>query len=140
MLSEYRWPIGLGGLLAMSVIACGVLVWVATRPDSQGVGDGHVQVGGLAGIDGIGPQEGHHQHRDEVQGHDPIGRLGGPHQAQEGEQDAGGQQQQGGEGRQGDRTQGSGGAHRMASSTRFSRPSWISRRAWATSSRNMKCT
>ena len=34
VLSEYRWPIGLGGLLAMSVIACGVLVWVATRPDS----------------------------------------------------------------------------------------------------------
>jgi hypothetical protein len=32
--SEYRWPIYLGGLLAMSVVACGVLVWVATRPDS----------------------------------------------------------------------------------------------------------
>lgn len=31
---EYRWPIYLGGLLAMSVVACGVLVWVATRPDS----------------------------------------------------------------------------------------------------------
>lgn len=34
LLSEYRWPIYLGSLLAMSVIACGVLVWVATRPDT----------------------------------------------------------------------------------------------------------
>lgn len=34
LLSEYRWPIYLGSLLAMSVIACGVLVWVATRPDA----------------------------------------------------------------------------------------------------------
>ena len=34
LISEYRWPIYLGGLLAMSVVACGVLVWVATRPDS----------------------------------------------------------------------------------------------------------
>jgi nitrogen fixation protein FixH len=34
LVSEYRWPIYLGGLLTMSVIACGVLVWVATRPDS----------------------------------------------------------------------------------------------------------
>ena len=33
LVSEYRWPIYLGGHLAMSVIACGVLVWVATRPD-----------------------------------------------------------------------------------------------------------
>ncbi len=33
-LSEYRWPIYLGSLLAMSVVACGVLVFVATRPDS----------------------------------------------------------------------------------------------------------
>jgi nitrogen fixation protein FixH len=33
-ISEYRWPIYLGGLLAMSVVACGVLVWVATRPTS----------------------------------------------------------------------------------------------------------
>jgi nitrogen fixation protein FixH len=32
--SEYRWPIYLGSLLAMSVVACGVLVFVATRPDS----------------------------------------------------------------------------------------------------------
>lgn len=34
VLSEYRWQIYIGGLLSMSVIACGVLVWVATRPDS----------------------------------------------------------------------------------------------------------
>lgn len=34
LVSEYRWPIYLGGLLAMSVGACAVLVWVATRPDS----------------------------------------------------------------------------------------------------------
>ena len=34
LVSEYRWPIYLGGLLAMSVVACGVLVWVATRPDT----------------------------------------------------------------------------------------------------------
>lgn len=34
LVSEYRWPIYLGGHLAMSVIACGILVWVATRPDA----------------------------------------------------------------------------------------------------------
>ena len=34
VLSEYRWPIYLGGLLSMSVVACAVIVWVATRPDS----------------------------------------------------------------------------------------------------------
>ena len=34
LMSEYRWPIYLGSLLAMSVVACGVLVWVATRPDT----------------------------------------------------------------------------------------------------------
>lgn len=33
LISEYRWPIYLGGLLTMSIVACGVLVWVATRPD-----------------------------------------------------------------------------------------------------------
>lgn len=32
-ISEYRWPIYLGGLLAMSIAACAVLVYVATRPD-----------------------------------------------------------------------------------------------------------
>ena len=35
VVSEYRWPIYIGGLLTMSVVACGVLVWFATRPDSQ---------------------------------------------------------------------------------------------------------
>ena len=34
VISEYRWPIYLGGLLAMTICASGVLVWVATRPDS----------------------------------------------------------------------------------------------------------
>lgn len=34
LISEYRWPIYLGGHLTMSVVACGVLVWVATRPDT----------------------------------------------------------------------------------------------------------
>lgn len=33
LISEYRWPIYVGGLLTMSVAACGILVWVATRPD-----------------------------------------------------------------------------------------------------------
>jgi len=34
LLSEYRWPIYIGGHLTMSIVACGVLVWVATRPDA----------------------------------------------------------------------------------------------------------
>ncbi len=34
LMSEYRWPIYLGSLLAMSVAAYGVIVWVATRPDT----------------------------------------------------------------------------------------------------------
>lgn len=34
LISTYRWPFILGGLLAMSVIAQGVLVYVATRPDA----------------------------------------------------------------------------------------------------------
>lgn len=34
LLSEYRWPIFVGGLLSMSVVASGVIVWVATRPDA----------------------------------------------------------------------------------------------------------
>jgi len=34
LVSEYRWPIYIGGLLTMSIVACGILVWVATRPDS----------------------------------------------------------------------------------------------------------
>lgn len=34
LLSDYRWPIYIGAHLTMSVVACGVLVWVATRPDA----------------------------------------------------------------------------------------------------------
>jgi nitrogen fixation protein FixH len=34
LISEYRWPIYIAGHLSMSVVACGVLVWVATRPDA----------------------------------------------------------------------------------------------------------
>jgi len=33
-LSYYRWPLYLGGILAMAVVAQGVLVYVATRPDA----------------------------------------------------------------------------------------------------------
>lgn len=32
--SAYRWPIYIGGLLAMSVLASAAIVWVATRPDA----------------------------------------------------------------------------------------------------------
>jgi hypothetical protein len=32
--SEYRWPLYLSGLLAMPIVASGILVFVATRPDS----------------------------------------------------------------------------------------------------------
>lgn len=34
LVSEYRWPIYLASLLSMSVVASGVIVWVATRPDT----------------------------------------------------------------------------------------------------------
>lgn len=34
LVSDYRWPIYIGGHLTMSIVACGVLVWVATRPDA----------------------------------------------------------------------------------------------------------
>ena len=34
LISEYRWPIYIGGHLTMSIVACGVLVYVATRPDA----------------------------------------------------------------------------------------------------------
>lgn len=34
LLDQYRWPIFVGGLLSMSIVASGVIVWVATRPDS----------------------------------------------------------------------------------------------------------
>ena len=34
LLSDYRWPIYIAGHLTMTVVACGVLVYVATRPDA----------------------------------------------------------------------------------------------------------
>ena len=34
VLDEYRWPIYIGSLLAMTIVACAVLVYVATRPDT----------------------------------------------------------------------------------------------------------
>ena len=34
LLSAYRWPIYIGAHLVMSVTACAVLVWFATRPDA----------------------------------------------------------------------------------------------------------
>lgn len=33
-ISHYRWPMYLGGILTMSVVAQGILVYVATRPDA----------------------------------------------------------------------------------------------------------
>ena len=35
ILSDYRWPIYLGGLLTMSVVSSGVIAWVATRADTE---------------------------------------------------------------------------------------------------------
>jgi hypothetical protein len=43
LVSEYRWPIYIGGHLTMSVVACGVLVWVATRPDAPRPIQGYYQ-------------------------------------------------------------------------------------------------
>ncbi len=34
LVSAYRWPIFIGGLLAMSIGSSAVIVWVATRPDT----------------------------------------------------------------------------------------------------------
>ncbi len=34
LFKQYRWPFYLGGLLVMSVVAQGILVFVATRPDA----------------------------------------------------------------------------------------------------------
>lgn len=34
LVSDYRWPIGIGALLTMPMVASAVIVWVATRPDS----------------------------------------------------------------------------------------------------------
>jgi len=35
LLSEYRWPIYLGALLTMPIVATAILVYVATRPSAQ---------------------------------------------------------------------------------------------------------
>ena len=35
LLSDYRWPIYLGGLLLMPIVATAILVYVATRPTAQ---------------------------------------------------------------------------------------------------------
>jgi hypothetical protein len=35
LVSDYRWPIYLSGLLAMPIVATGVLVYFATRPEAQ---------------------------------------------------------------------------------------------------------
>jgi len=43
LLSEYRWPIYLGGLLTMSIVSSGVIVWVATRPDTPRPMQGYYQ-------------------------------------------------------------------------------------------------
>lgn len=32
--SEYRWPLYIAGILGLSIVAEGVLVWFATRPDA----------------------------------------------------------------------------------------------------------
>lgn len=34
LLAEYRWPAFVGGLLTMSIASSGMIVWVATRPDT----------------------------------------------------------------------------------------------------------
>ncbi len=34
LVSVYRWPIYIGCLLAMPIVACSILVWVATRPNT----------------------------------------------------------------------------------------------------------
>jgi len=43
LISAYRWPIYLGGLLTMPIVATAVLVWVATRPDSPRPISGYYQ-------------------------------------------------------------------------------------------------
>ena len=43
LLSAYRWPIFIGGLLSMSLVACASIVWVATRPDVPRPIDGYYQ-------------------------------------------------------------------------------------------------
>jgi hypothetical protein len=34
LVCDYRWPIYIGALLTMPIVACGALVYVATRPDT----------------------------------------------------------------------------------------------------------
>jgi hypothetical protein len=43
LVSDYRWPIYIAGHLTMSVGACAVLVWVATRPDAPRPIEGYYQ-------------------------------------------------------------------------------------------------
>jgi len=52
LVSEYRWPIYIGGHLTMSVVACGVLVWVATRPDSPRPIQGYYETAQSWDVDG----------------------------------------------------------------------------------------
>ena len=42
--SAYRWPIFIGLLLAMPIVASAVIVWVATRPDAPRPIDGYYEV------------------------------------------------------------------------------------------------
>jgi hypothetical protein len=51
LLSEYRWPIYIAGHLTMSVGACAVLVWVATRPDAPRPIQGYYQAAQAWDID-----------------------------------------------------------------------------------------
>jgi nitrogen fixation protein FixH len=43
LISDYRWPIYIAGHLTMSIVACAVLVYVATRPDVPRPIDGYYQ-------------------------------------------------------------------------------------------------
>ena len=72
LISEYRWPIYLGGLLSMSVVACGVLVWVATRPDSPRPIKGYYEA-----AQDLGRRRGR-------RGGEPAARLDGPLRAPRG--------------------------------------------------------
>ena len=49
----------------------------------------------VPGMDGIGRQESDDQNRDQIQRHDPVGRLGPAHQADEGDRGTDDQQNQG---------------------------------------------
>lgn len=43
LVSDYRWPIYLAGLLLMPIVACAVLVYVATGPDAPLPIDGYYE-------------------------------------------------------------------------------------------------